>query len=88
MVKPGFTFEYSNKRKSWFYFNGSLFICFTCYFSFKTYLKDMLAAYGPTRFVTLMILGSVMLALPIKMYLRWIFNLQYIIAIPEWFLNI
>ena len=54
----------------------------------KTYLKDMLDAYGPTRFVTLMILGLVMLALPIKMYLRWIFNLQYIIAIPEWFLNI
>ena len=54
----------------------------------KTYLKDMYAAYGPTRFVSLMIFGLVMLALPIKMYLRWIFNLQYIIAIPEWFFNI
>ena len=54
----------------------------------KTYLKDMYAAYGPTRFVSLMTFGLVMLALPIKMYLRWIFNLQYIIAIPEWFFNI
>ena len=54
----------------------------------KTYLKDMYAAYGPTRFVTIMMLGLVMLALPIKMYLRWVFNLQYIIAIPEWFFNI
>jgi hypothetical protein len=48
----------------------------------------MYAAYGPTRFVTIMMLGLVMLALPIKMYLRWVFNLQYIVAIPEWFFNI
>ena len=54
----------------------------------KTVLKDMYDAYGPTRFTSLMVLGLVMLALPIKMYLRWIFNLKYIIAIPEWFLNI
>jgi hypothetical protein len=25
--------------------------------------------------------------LPIKMVLRWVFNLKYIIAIPEYFLN-
>ena len=50
--------------------------------------KNMYEAYGPTRFVSLMTFGLVMLALPIKMYLRWIFNLQYIIAIPEWFFNI
>ena len=54
----------------------------------KTVLKDMYDAYGPTRFTSIMVLGLVMLALPIKMYLRWIFNLKYIIAIPEWFLNI
>ena len=54
----------------------------------KTFLKDMYEAYGPTRFVSLMIFGLVMLALPIKMYLRWIFNLKYIISIPEWFFNI
>ena len=29
-----------------------------------------------------------MLALPLKMYLRWLFNLKYIIAIPEAFFNI
>ena len=52
------------------------------------YIRDMYEAYGPTRFVSLMTFGLVMLALPIKMYLRWIFNLQYIIAIPEWFFNI
>ena len=54
----------------------------------KTVLKDMYEAYGPTRFVSIMTFGLVMLALPIKMYLRWIFNLKYIISIPEWFFNI
>ena len=29
-----------------------------------------------------------MLSLPIKMYLRWIFNLKYIVAIPEIAFNI
>ena len=54
----------------------------------KTLLKDMYKAYGPVRFTSLMILGFSMLSLPIKMYLRWIFNLKYIISIPEWFFNI
>ncbi len=35
-----------------------------------------------------MFLFLIMLALPIKMYLRWLFNLKYIIAIPEFFFNI
>jgi len=33
-------------------------------------------------------LALMMLALPIKMYLRWIFNLKYIVAIPEFSFNI
>ena len=28
-----------------------------------------------------------MLSLPIKMVLRWIFNLKYLVTIPEYFLN-
>ena len=54
----------------------------------KTFLKNMYKEYGPTRYTFLMILGLSMLSLPIKMYLRWIFNLKYIIGIPEWFFNI
>jgi hypothetical protein len=54
----------------------------------KTFLKSMYEKYGPTRYTFLMILGLSMLSLPIKMYLRWIFNLKYIIGIPEWFFNI
>jgi hypothetical protein len=54
----------------------------------KTWLKDMLEAYGPIRYVSLMVFGLVMFSLPIKMYLRWIFNLSYFVSIPEWFFNI
>ena len=54
----------------------------------KTVLKDMLEGYGITRFGALMTFGLVMLSLPLKMYFRWIFNLKYFIAIPEYFFNI
>ena len=54
----------------------------------KTLLKKMYSAYGPIKYTFIMIFGLTMLALPIKMYLRWIINLKYIVAIPEWFFNI
>tara|TARA_B100001750_G_scaffold238410_1_gene244874 strand:- start:65 stop:1183 length:1119 start_codon:yes stop_codon:yes gene_type:complete len=54
----------------------------------KTFLKEMFYAYGPIRYTFLMLFGLSMLSLPIKMYLRWFFNLKYIIAIPEYFFNI
>jgi hypothetical protein len=34
------------------------------------------------------LLFLMMMALPIKMLMRWIFNLKYIVAIPEFFFNI
>ena len=54
----------------------------------KTWFKDLFAKIGPIRYTTLMLFGLSMFSLPIKMYLRWFFNLKYIIAIPEWFFNI
>jgi hypothetical protein len=42
-------------------------------------------------FIRYMVFANLMLwmaALPIKMVLRWAFNLKYIVAIPEWFFNI
>jgi len=54
----------------------------------KTWLKDLFEKIGPIRYTTLMLFGLSMFSLPIKMYLRWFFNLKYIIAIPEWFFNI
>jgi hypothetical protein len=29
-----------------------------------------------------------MMSLPAKMLMRWIFNLKYVVAIPEYFFNI
>ena len=40
------------------------------------------------RYQILVLLFLVMMALPIKMILRWLFNLKYLIAIPEYFFNI
>jgi hypothetical protein len=42
---------------------------------------------GFIRYMVMTNLLLFMLALPIKMVLRWSFNLKYIIAIPEFFLN-
>ena len=51
---------------------------------FKKYIQER----GMVRFNIYMILALVMMSLPIKMYLRWAFNLKYIVAIPEFFFNI
>ena len=52
-------------------------------FLFRTYYQRM----GLIRFMLMANLMLFMASLPIKMVLRWVFNLKYIIAIPEWFLN-
>ena len=54
----------------------------------RTKLKKLFIDLGPTRYSFLIFFGLALLSLPIKMYLRWAFNLKYIIAIPEWFFNI
>ena len=43
---------------------------------------------GATRFYVAAMLGLMMLSLPVKMLTRWIFNLKYIVSIPEFFFNI
>ena len=53
----------------------------------RTALKSFYERLGSTRytiFVVLMIFGVL---LPVKMYLRWFFNLKYIISMPEFFFN-
>ena len=54
----------------------------------KTYLKDMFKSYGPVKYTFIMLFGLSMLSLPIKMYLRWLFNLKYIVYLPDWYFNI
>ena len=46
--------------------------------------------YQKMGFIRYMVLANLllfMMSLPIKMVLRWSFNLKYLIAIPEYFLN-
>lgn len=54
----------------------------------KTLLKRQFQDLGALRYSVFVMLSLAMLAMPIKMYLRWIFNLKYLVAIPEYFFNI
>jgi hypothetical protein len=51
---------------------------------FKSYYTKL----GAPRYYVTVFLFLMMMALPIKMLLRWIFNLKYIVGIPEIFFNI
>jgi len=50
-----------------------------------TSLYEKLGVGRYAIFITLLLL---MISVPIKMYLRWLFNLKYLVAIPEFFFNI
>lgn len=54
----------------------------------KTIMRGFFVRMGFVRFFTLVTLIQFMACLPIKMVLRWAFNLKYIVFIPEYFLNI
>ena len=54
----------------------------------KTLFKNIYHRLGTLRYTVFTILLLLALALPIKMLLRWAFNIKYIIAIPEFFFNI
>ncbi len=53
-----------------------------------TFCKKLYERLGAVRYSILIMLFLMMMSLPIKMYLRWAFNLKYIVAIPEFFFNI
>ena len=54
----------------------------------RTVLKHYYERMGSTRFYVGAFLFLMMMSLPVKMLLRWILNLKYILAIPEYFFNI
>ncbi len=54
----------------------------------KTLLKNVYKNLGPLRYSVFVVLLLLTASLPIKMLLRWAFNVKYIIAIPEFFFNI
>ncbi|POB13329.1 cytochrome C [Halobacteriovorax sp. DA5] len=52
------------------------------------YGKKIIENTGQIRYYIFIILVLGMTSLPIKMVLRWLFSLKYIIALPEWELNL
>ena len=54
----------------------------------KSTFKRFYEKLGAPRYYVTVLLFLMMMALPIKMLMRWIFNLKYIVAIPEFFFNI
>jgi hypothetical protein len=54
----------------------------------KKWFKGYYNTLGPVRYHVMVFLLLCMAALPIKMVLRWLFNLKYIVGIPEYFFNI
>lgn len=53
-----------------------------------TIFRKFFVRMGFIRYMILANLVLFMAALPLKMILRWLFTLKYIVAIPEWFFNI
>ena len=54
----------------------------------KTVFKELYERLGRAKYGLMIILLLSMLSLPLKMYSRWLFNLKYVISIPEVFFNI
>jgi hypothetical protein len=64
------------------------FVAVTPFVLAKTVCKKMHAQMGTARYLTMMTMFLIMVAMPIKMLLRWMLDLQYIVNIQELFLNI
>ncbi len=54
----------------------------------KTIFRGFFIRMGFVRYMVLITLIQFMASLPIKMVLRWGFNLKYIVFVPEYFFNI
>jgi len=54
----------------------------------RTWCRRIYLELGIPRYVVASSLFLVMMSLPIKMLTRWLLNLKYIVAIPEYFFNI
>jgi hypothetical protein len=54
----------------------------------KTWLKNYYEKLGPARYHIMVFLMLTMIALPIKMMLRWTLNMHYLVTMPEFLFNI
>jgi hypothetical protein len=53
-----------------------------------SFFKELISKIGMIRYYITIVLFLLMFSLPIKMVLRWAFSLKYIVALPEWELNL
>jgi hypothetical protein len=51
-------------------------------------MKKLFRELGPIRYGIVVNLGLIMAAVPLKMVLRWLLSLKYVVNIPEIQLNI
>lgn len=65
---------------------GCYFVLLPIYLG-RTWLGDFRRRMGTARYTVMTLLLLMMLALPLKMILRWTMNLSYILSMPEYFLN-
>ena len=75
-------------REMWGFLVIILYFGLTPLILAKTLFKNIYKSLGPLRYSIFVILLLLALSLPIKMGLRWAFNIKYIVAIPEFFFNI
>ena len=54
----------------------------------RTVFRSYYEKLGPARFYVTVFLFLMMLSLPVKMLTRWLFNLKYVVSLPEFFFNI
>jgi Ca2+/Na+ antiporter len=54
----------------------------------RTWFRNYFEELGAARFYVTVVLFLMMLSLPLKMLSRWLFNLKYVVSIPEYFFNI
>ncbi len=53
----------------------------------RTVFRQFRQQMGRTRYTIMVLLLLMMLMLPLKMILRWTFNLSYLVSVPEYFFN-
>jgi hypothetical protein len=70
-------------------------LLFVCFFAVPAglarstrFFRDLYAKMGFVRYAVMMFLLVLMLMLPVKMVAKWVFNLSYFVALPEFQLNL
>ncbi|MDO8580866.1 MAG: hypothetical protein Q7S13_05235, partial [Candidatus Omnitrophota bacterium] len=75
-------------REIWGFLALGLYFGLTPILLALTLLKNVFKQLGVLRYSIFTFLLLCAMSLPIKMFLRWAFNIKYIVAIPEFFFNI